>query len=432
MPRVLAARRRCAQNLSEARRHRVLVIAGLSRESRTEEGAFDMYRWLIRPLLFRLPPETAHTLSFAALRWLHRVPGVSGLMRALWVERSPLLAVHALGSTFSNPILLAAGFDKHATGYAALADLGFGGIEVGTITHESQRGNPRPRLFRLARDRALLNRMGFNNCGAEQAARHLTAPRRGVVGVNIGKTKRVPEDAAIDDYVASARRLAPFADYLVVNVSSPNTPGLRDLQAASKLRPLLAAVQAAIRDSATHRAPPLLVKIAPDLADAEILEIADLALELGLAGVVATNTTIARTGLATPASTVAALGAGGISGAPLRRRSLEVLRLLRQRTNSRLTLIAAGGIETADDAWERLCAGASLVQIYTAFIYQGPGLPRRMARGLLERARAEGFASLAEAMAHHHGAAQAVHSSTASAGAGGGSAPPALELEVPG
>src|SRR5688572_1531725 len=234
-----------------------------------------MYRWLIRPLLFCLPPETAHSLSFALLRWSHRIPGVAALMRALWVDRSPELAVQALGSSFPNPVLLAAGFDKHATGYAALADLGFGGIEVGTITHEAQLGNPRPRLFRLSRDRALLNRMGFNNCGAEEAARHLSQPRHGVVGINIGKTKRVAEDAAIADYAASARRLAPLADYLVVNVSSPNTPGLRDLQAADKLRPLLAAVQAAVHGSGAQRSPPLLVKIAPDLADADILEIAD-------------------------------------------------------------------------------------------------------------------------------------------------------------
>jgi dihydroorotate dehydrogenase len=350
-------------------------------------------------------------------------------MRALWVNHSPALAVQALGKSFTNPVLLAAGFDKHATGYAALADLGFGGIEVGTITNEPQAGNPRPRLFRLPSDRALLNRFGFNNCGAERAAQHLTRPRHGVVGVNIGKTKRVPEEAAIDDYVASARRLAEFADYMVVNVSSPNTPGLRDLQAADKLRPLLQAVAAAVRSSGARRAPPLLVKIAPDLADADILAIADLALELGLAGIVATNTTISRSALQTPTSAVASLGAGGISGAPLRRRALEVLRLLRQRTGTRLTLIAAGGIETVDDAWERLCAGASLVQIYTAFIYHGPGLPGRLARGLLARARQEGFASLAAALAHHHGVAG--DAGDAAPASSGGDGPPLLALKSP-
>ncbi|HEU4583235.1 MAG TPA: quinone-dependent dihydroorotate dehydrogenase [Polyangiaceae bacterium] len=360
-----------------------------------------MYRWLIRPLLFWVPAEWAHTLTFAALRWLHALPGGPQLLRAIWGRLQPGLEVHALGLRFASPVVLAAGFDKHATGYAALLDLGFGGVEVGTITNEAQAGNPRPRLFRLPHDRALLNRMGFNNCGAEQAERHLRAPRQGVVGVNIGKTKRVAESEAVVDYAASARRLAPLADYLVVNVSSPNTPGLRDLQAAEKLRPLLKAVQAELRGSAGRR-PALLVKIAPDLADEDILGVADLALELGLDGIVATNTTISRAGLRTPPHAIEALGAGGISGAPLRQRSLEVLRLLRSRAGSRLTLVAAGGIDSADEAWARLCAGASLVQIYTAFIYGGPSLPGRIAQGLLERARAEGFATLAKAIEYHH------------------------------
>jgi dihydroorotate dehydrogenase len=360
-----------------------------------------MYRALIRPLLFWVPAEWAHTLTFTALRWMHAVPGAPQLLRAIWGCSAPELEVQALGLRFASPVVLAAGFDKHATGYAALLDLGFGGVEVGTITNEAQSGNPRPRLFRLPRDRALLNRMGFNNCGAEQAERHLRGPRRGVVGVNIGKTKRVPESEAIADYAASARRLAPLADYLVVNVSSPNTPGLRDLQAAEKLRPLLQAVQAELRGRGDGKRPALLVKIAPDLADEDILGVADLALELELDGIVATNTTISRAGLQTPAPAIEALGAGGISGAPLRRRALDVLRLLRSRAGSRLTLVAAGGIDSAEEAWERLCAGASLVQIYTAFIYEGPALPGRIAQGLLERARAEGFATLAQAIEHH-------------------------------
>jgi dihydroorotate dehydrogenase len=273
---------------------------------------------------------------------------------------------------------------------------------VGTITGQAQLGNPRPRLFRLPVDRALLNRMGFNNCGSARAAERLRRTRRDLVGVNIGKTKLVPDERAIDDYVEGAERLGPLADYLVVNVSSPNTPGLRDLQAVERLRPLLVAVRGTLERVCASRRPPLLVKIAPDLTDEEILAIADLALELGLDGIVATNTTISRSGLATDPIVVEALGNGGVSGAPLKRRALEVLCLLRARVGDRLTLVAAGGIESVDDAWERLCAGASLLQIYTAFIYEGPGLPSRLARGLLERARSEGFASLQAAIDHHH------------------------------
>jgi dihydroorotate dehydrogenase len=356
---------------------------------------------LIRPLLFALPAETAHRVGFGLLRFLHRLPGGAALSRAAWGVSDPGLSVKALGLHFPSPVLLAAGFDKHALGYDALGDIGFGGVEVGTITGEPQSGNPKPRLFRLPEDRALLNRMGFNNCGSELAARHLNRPRRTLLGVNIGKTKRVPDAEAVADYVRSAERLGPYADYFVVNVSSPNTPGLRDLQATERLRPLLVAVQAALLRAKPSAPPPLLVKIAPDLADPEILAIADLAIELGLQGIVATNTTIGRSGLSTSAREIEALGAGGISGAPLRVRALEVLRLLHGRAGTRLTLIAAGGIASVEDAWERLSAGASLLQIYTSLIYEGPSLPRRLALGLLERARAEGFPSLDAAVARH-------------------------------
>jgi dihydroorotate dehydrogenase len=359
-----------------------------------------MYAWL-KPLLFQLPAEAAHQLAFGSLRALHAVPGVQAQMRARFRAAEPALEVRAMGLSFPNPILLAAGFDKHAEGYTALCSLGFGAVEVGTITGAAQSGNPRPRLFRLPEDRALLNRMGFNNCGSERAAERLRRPRRDVVGVNIGKTKRVPDERAIDDYIESAERLGPLADYLVVNVSSPNTPGLRDLQAVERLEPLLATVKATLERVCGAARPPLLVKIAPDLADAEILAIADLALSLGLEGIVATNTTIARSGLATPAAALAALGNGGISGAPLEQRALAVLRLLRARVGSRLTLVAAGGIGSVQSAWERLAAGASLLQVYTAFIYEGPLLPSRLANGLLERARAEGFGSLQAAVDYH-------------------------------
>jgi dihydroorotate dehydrogenase len=362
-----------------------------------------MYRWLIKPALFLLPAEWAHVLAFWLLRMLHRIPGGRILMRFVWGVEDRKLEISALGLRFPSPVVLAAGFDKHALGYAALCSIGFGAVEVGTITGKAQPGNPHPRLFRLPSDRALLNRMGFNNSGSEVAARRLAGKRRELVGVNIGKTKRVSDADAVGDYVESSERLGPLADYLVVNVSSPNTPGLRDLQAAERLRPLLTAVQGALARVCTERPPPpLLVKIAPDLTDEEILAIADLAAELRLDGIVATNTTIARTGLVTPAETLAALGAGGVSGAPLKARALHVLQLLRQRAGEHLILVAVGGIESADDAWDRLVAGASLVQIYTSLIYEGPALPRRLAQGLLARARAEGFATLAEAIQHHH------------------------------
>jgi dihydroorotate dehydrogenase len=349
-----------------------------------------LYRAL-RPLLYLLPPEAAHRLIVALLRLAEVLPfGRALLTRAFPVPSG--LEVRALGCTFPTPIGLAAGFDKDAEVYRALSATGFGAIEVGTITGQAQPGNPRPRLFRLPADRALINRMGFNNHGADAAAARLAAGQwrsgpsgRPVLGVNIGKTKLVSAEQAHEDYERSARLLGPYADYLVVNVSSPNTPGLRDLQAVASLRPILGAVRAALDAAVPERRVPLLVKIAPDLSDEDVLAVADLALELGLEGIVATNTTIGRAGLCTGEGAVAALGAGGLSGAPLKARALAVLRLLRARVGDRLVLVAAGGIESADDVWERLLAGASLVQVYSALVYEGPALPSRLARGLAER-----------------------------------------------
>jgi dihydroorotate dehydrogenase len=275
-------------------------------------------------------------------------------------------------------------------------------VEVGTLTGEAQPGNPQPRMFRLPADRALVNRLGFNNGGAAGAVPRLRVRdrSRGVVGVNVGKTKLVPEESATLDYVKSTRLLAPHADYMVVNVSSPNTPGLRNLQSVEKLEPLLRAVSEAIDEACAESAhrPPLCVKIAPDLADDDVLAVADLAMQLKLAGIVATNTTIARTGLSSAQAVVDAAGQGGLSGAPLKARSLAVLKLLRARVGDRLTLVSVGGIETADDAWARITAGASLVQLYTGFVYGGPGTPGRIARELLEKARAAGFAKVEDAI----------------------------------
>lgn len=359
-----------------------------------------LYRALFWLVLRRLPAETAHRVGFAALRALMAVPGVRALARRLLSARDPALRLTVFGRAVASPLGLAAGFDKDARAPAALAALGFGFVELGTITAQAQPGNPRPRMFRLPRDRALVNRLGFNNGGAALAASRLGRRPPGValLGLNIGKTKIVDEAGALADYVTSAEALAAAADYLVVNVSSPNTPGLRDLQAADKLRPLLAGVRAALDRASPARRVPLLVKIAPDLADDDVDAVTDLALELGLDGLIATNTTIARAGLRTPADEVAALGAGGLSGPPVAARALEVLRRVRRRAGDRLVLIAVGGIETADDAWARITAGATLVQGYTGFVYGGPLWPRRLHRGLSRRVREAGLASIAEAI----------------------------------
>ncbi|HEY6499701.1 MAG TPA: quinone-dependent dihydroorotate dehydrogenase [Streptosporangiaceae bacterium] len=370
-----------------------------------------MYGLAYRTVLRRLPAEGAHRAGFGLIRLAGAIPGGPWLLRRWFAPRDPALRVRALGLDLPGPLGLAAGFDKDARGADALGALGFAFVEVGTVTAQPQPGNPRPRMFRLPADRALVNRMGFNNQGAALAASRLRHRRgrsgeRVAVGVNIGKTKVVPPEQAVADYVASARLVAPVAGYVVVNVSSPNTPGLRDLQAVSTLRPLLSAVRGAL-DEATGsdgagaagvgRRVPLLVKIAPDLADGDVDAIADLSLELRLDGIIATNTTIARAGLASDPALIEAAGAGGLSGAPLRARSLEVLRRLHARTGDRLVLIAAGGIETADDAWERITAGATLIQAYTGFIYGGPGWPRQVQDGLARKVREAGLTSIAEA-----------------------------------
>jgi len=366
-----------------------------------------VYRFAFATLLRRLDAERAHRLGFGLIRMAAAVPGLTRLGRRLLAPSDPLVRVRALGLDLPGPLGLAAGFDKDALAPHALAALGFGFVEVGTVTARPQPGNPRPRLFRLVADQAVINRMGFNNAGAAAAAERL---RRGrgtdrppgpVVGANIGRSKAVPDAEAIADYVASARLLSGVADYLVVNVSSPNTPGLRDLQATARLRPLLVAVREALDaslDSKAGRRVPLLVKIAPDLADADVDAVADLALELGLDGIIATNTTVSRAGLTSPAAEIEAAGAGGLSGAPLKARSVEVLRRLRERTGDRLVLVSAGGIQTADDVWERIIAGATLVQAYTGFIYGGPLWPHRLHRDLARRVRAAGLAGLAEAV----------------------------------
>jgi dihydroorotate dehydrogenase len=348
-----------------------------------------IYRALQR-VLFLFAPERIHTWVFAVLRGV-TAAAVTRRPLARWLApRDPVLASTVFGVEFAAPLGLAAGFDKDGRGLKTWGALGFGFAEVGTVTAVAQPGNPQPRMFRLPDDRALLNRMGFNNHGAGELAIQLARHTPDVpIGVNIGKSKTTPAGSAVDDYAESARLLGPLAAFVVVNVSSPNTPGLRNLQAVESLRPILAAV----REETTT---PVLVKIAPDLLDDEIDEIADLAVELGLAGIVATNTTVSRDGLTTPG--IDELGAGGISGAPVARRSAEVLRRLYRRVGDRLALISVGGIETADDAWDRIISGASLLQGYTGFIYGGGLWAKRIHDGLARRLHDGGFTSLADAV----------------------------------
>jgi dihydroorotate dehydrogenase len=352
-----------------------------------------VYAAIYNGIFRRLPAETAHAIGFWLIRAAARVPGLPWLFRLFLAPRDPSLHVHALGLDFPGPLGLAAGFDKDGRGITGLAALGFAFVEVGTVTAQAQPGNPKPRMFRFPEDRALVNRMGFNNDGAAALAARIRALRAGtqassmpIVGVNIGKTKAVPAEEAVADYVASATLVADVADYVVINVSSPNTPGLRNLQETEKLVPLVRAVRKALDAASPRRRVPLLVKIAPDLADDDIDAIADIALGVNLDGLIATNTTISRDGLSDEKA-VADAGPGGMSGAPLAKRSLEVLRRIRARTGDHVVLIAAGGIENAADARERLDAGATLVQAYTAFIYEGPFWPRGVHKDLAALAR---------------------------------------------
>lgn len=363
-----------------------------------------MYQLFFRLVFRHMDPERAHHLAFGWIRLAARVPVLRTFVAALLAPRHRALRTEALGLRMHGPFGLAAGFDKNAVGIDGMAMLGFDHVEIGTVTAQPQPGNPKKRLFRLVADRALINRMGFNNEGSAAVAARLAARRAGrpafrtTVGVNIGKTKVVPEAEAVADYVTSTERLAAHADYLVVNVSSPNTPGLRDLQAVDHLRPLLSAVREAADRTVVGRRVPLLVKIAPDLADEDVDAVADLAVELGLDGIIATNTTIARDGLGLASGPALTAETGGLSGAPLRARSLEVLRRLYARVGDRITLVGVGGIETADDAWERILAGATLIQGYSAFIYEGPFWSRRIHRGLAARLAASPYATLADAV----------------------------------
>ena len=348
-----------------------------------------IYRLLFTLVLQRISAEAAHNLAVRLGHAIGRVPGVTSLLRRRRARPDPALEVAALGITFPSPLGVAAGLDKNLMAYEELGALGFGWVEVGTVTSRPQPGNPKPRVHRLVRDRALINRMGFPNHGAIAAAERLRR-RTGatIVAVNAGRWKEA-EDAAAD-YRETVRHVAEGADFLVLNVSSPNTPGLRAMQTVEALEELVGAVRAELRDLGVER--PLLIKIAPDLEAAEIEAIADFALRAPVDGIIAVNTTVARTGLASPESLTGL--EGGLSGAPLKARSLEVLRTLHARTQGEITLVSVGGVETAEDVLERILAGASLVQAYTGFVYGGPSWPARVNRELSAAVRARGAANV--------------------------------------
>lgn len=330
---------------------------------------------LLKPLLFRLDAEQAHYLTMGLLQNLSDIPPAHDLMKRIWSGDDEGLSRTVFGLTFRNPIGLAAGFDKDARFIRESALLGFGFVEIGTLTPRPQDGNPKPRLFRLPDDRALINRMGFNNEGVDAAVsrlERLVRPEGLIIGGNIGKNKDTPNDRAVEDYLICLKKLQPWVDYFVVNVSSPNTPGLRELQDKEPLRRLLLTLQDANHRSSHPR--PVLLKIAPDLEQGQLNDIVDIAAEASLAGLVATNTTIERQPLVTSPTEWQSVGAGGLSGAPLRERSNNILGYLSRHCPSDLPLIGVGGIDSPESARERLSSGASLIQIYSGLIFAGPGL----------------------------------------------------------
>jgi dihydroorotate dehydrogenase len=331
-----------------------------------------MYHLFIRPILFLFPPEFIHHLIFRILSWAGKVPGKLSFLRWVYAVQNPSLERKLFGITFKNPVGLAAGFDKDARLVNELTVFGFGFIEIGTLTPRPQPGNAKPRLFRLPKDQALINRMGFNNEGVEAACQRLKKRKPAViVGGNIGKNKDTPNEKAVEDYLCCFDALYPYVDYFVVNVSSPNTPHLRELQEKEPLKKLLEAVKG---HSLRRKMPkPVLLKIAPDLTNDQLLDVIEIVRQTKTDGLIATNTTVSREGLQTSAAKLSAIGAGGLSGKPLRKRSTEVIAFLRSRLGDDYPIIGAGGIMSVEDAIEKLNAGANLIQVYTGFIYEGPG-----------------------------------------------------------
>lgn len=343
-----------------------------------------MYKFLIRPLFFKFDPERIHHFTFSLIRFLHRI-GLGGVFRSIYKLENPKLERELFGLKFPNPVGLAAGFDKDAKLYKELSNLGFGFIEIGTVTPKPQDGNEKPRLFRLKNDAAIINRMGFNNGGVAEAVERLkTNPLQGhknrvLIGGNIGKNKITPNEEAVNDYIICFDALFDYVDYFVVNVSSPNTPNLRALQEKKPLTDLLQTLQD--KNNLKQKRKPILLKIAPDLTDEQLLDIIDIVATTKIDGVIATNTTISREGLTSDNKNEM----GGLSGKPLTKRSTEVIRFLSQKSNKAFPIIGVGGIHSAKDALEKLDAGADLIQLYTGFIYEGPGLITEINKAILAK-----------------------------------------------
>lgn len=338
-----------------------------------------MYKLLIRPILFQFDPEKVHYFTFSLIRFLSKIPGFSSLLKSLYLVNDKRLETEVFGLKFPNPVGLAAGFDKNAVLYKELSNFGFGFIEIGTLTPVGQEGNPKKRLFRLKEDSAIINRMGFNNGGVQEAVERLKKNKSVLIGGNIGKNKLTPNENATQDYEICFEALFDYVDYFVVNVSSPNTPNLRELQDKKPLTELLQTLQN--KNLAKPKQKPILLKIAPDLTDSQLLDIIDIVNETKIAGVIATNTTLSREGLQSENKSET----GGLSGKPLTKRSTEVIRFLSEKSNKSFPIIGVGGIHSAQDAIEKLDAGASLIQLYTGFIYEGPQLVKEINKAILKR-----------------------------------------------
>jgi len=342
-----------------------------------------MYKKIIRPILFQFDPEKIHNFTFFIFKLAKAIPGIGFITRKIFELNHPVLEREIFGIKFPNPIGLAAGLDKDAVAFDVLGYLGFGFVEIGTLTPIGQPGNPKPRAFRLKKDQALINRMGFNNDGVEQAVKQLRKKKsKIIIGGNIGKNKLTPNENAIDDYSIAFRSLFPYVDYFAVNISSPNTPNLRELQEKEPLKKLLNTLKSINLEMPKQK--PILLKIAPDLSNEQLDDIIEIVIETGTSGIIASNTTISRENLSYSENEIKKIGAGGLSGKPLTKRSTEIIRYIVQKTNSSIPVIGVGGIMNANDAIEKMEAGASLVQLYTGFIYEGPSLIKKIKKKIIE------------------------------------------------